>query len=70
MRRSGTSVVCQSFGVRMRQSLSGVRIFDHPHLIPDEAPRVEFVLDYAKATYLPCRLRRCASALALATQFT
>ena len=41
-------------GVRTRQSLARVRIFDHPDFIPDEAPGAEFVLDYARA----CHTRR------------
>ena len=36
-------------GVRARQSLARVRVFDHPSFIPDEAPGVEFVLNDACA---------------------
>jgi hypothetical protein len=38
-----------AFGVWARESLARVRVFYHPHFIPDEAPRVEFILDYTGA---------------------
>jgi len=38
-----------AFGVWARESLARVRVFDHPHFIPDEAPGVEFILDYPGA---------------------
>jgi hypothetical protein len=38
-----------AFGIWARESLARVRIFDHPHFIPDEAPRVELILDYTGA---------------------
>jgi hypothetical protein len=38
-----------AFGVWARESLTCVRVFDHPHFIPDKTSRVEFILDYARA---------------------
>jgi hypothetical protein len=37
------------FGVRTRQALSSVWIFDHPHLVPDKPTCVELVLNEACA---------------------